>query len=76
MHGQQASTQWTSLAVQWLRLYFPMQEVQVQSLVRKLKSHMPRSQKTKTSNRSNTVTNSIKTLKMVHIQKKKKKNLK
>ena len=34
-----------------------------------LRSHMPHSQKTKTQNRSNIVTNSIKTLKMVHIKK-------
>ena len=32
---------------------------------------MPCGQKTKTENRNNIVTNSIKTLKMVHIQKKK-----
>ena len=31
-------------------------------------SHMPQGQKTKTSNGSNNVTNSIKTLKMVHIK--------
>ena len=30
---------WTSIAVQWLRLRLPMQGVQVQSLVRKLRSH-------------------------------------
>ena len=30
---------WTSLAVQWLRLRLPMQGVQVQSLVRELRSH-------------------------------------
>ena len=60
----------TSLVVQWLRLPFPMQEVWVQSLVRELRSNMPQSQKPKTSNRSNIVTNSIKTLKMVHIKKK------
>ena len=46
-----------------------MQGVQVPSLVRHLRSHMPHSQKTKTQNRSNIVTNSIKTLKMVHIKK-------
>ena len=38
----------TSLAVQWLRPCLPMQEVWVQSLVGDLRSHMPRSQKTKT----------------------------
>ena len=61
--------------VQWLRLPLPMQRVRVQSLVRKLRPHMPRGQKTKTYNRSNIITNPIKTLKMVHIQKKKKKAL-
>ena len=37
----------TSLAVQWLRLRLPMQGVQVQSLDRELRSHMPHHQKTK-----------------------------
>ena len=31
----------TSLVVQWLRLCLPLQTVQVQSLVEKLRSHMP-----------------------------------
>ena len=31
----------TSLVVQWLRLCSPVQGVQVRSLVRKLRSHMP-----------------------------------
>ena len=35
-------------------------------------SHMPQDQKTETKNRSNIVTNSIKTFKTVHIKKKKK----
>ena len=35
----------TSLAVQWLRLRLPMQGVQVQSLVRELRSHIPRGKK-------------------------------
>ena len=39
---------------------------------RELRSHMPQGQKTKTQNRSNLVTDSIKTLKMVYIKKKKK----
>ena len=38
----------TSLVVQWLRrIHFPRQGVQVQSLVGKLRSHMPWGQKTK-----------------------------
>ena len=37
----------TSLVVQWLRLCFYMQGVQVHSLVRQLGSHMPQDQKTK-----------------------------
>ena len=41
--------------------------VWVQSLVRELRHHMPHDQK---QNRSNTVTNSIKTFKMSHIKKK------
>ena len=59
----------TSLVVQWLRLCLPMQGVWVWSLVWELSSHMPHDQKTKTQNRSNTVTNSMKTLKMAHIKK-------
>ena len=55
--------------VQWLRLCLPMQGVQVQPLVGELRSHMPYDPKTKMQNRSNIVTNSIKTLKMVHIEK-------
>ena len=43
-----------------------MQGVWVWSLVGELRFYMPRGQKPKTSNRSNIVTNSIKTLKMVH----------
>ena len=54
-----------------------MKRVGVQSLLRELRPHMPCGQKAKTYDRSNTVTNSTKTLKMVHIKKKflKKKNL-
>ena len=37
-----------SRAVQWLGLHLPMQRVQVQSLVRKLRFYMPLGQKTKT----------------------------
>ena len=33
---------WTSLVVQWLRLYLPIQRVCVQSLVKELRSHMLR----------------------------------
>ena len=58
----------TSLAVQWLRL--PMQEVWVRSLVRELRPLASRDKKTKTQNRSNIVTDSIKTLETVHIKKK------
>ena len=47
-----------------------MQEDWVQFLVEELTSHMPLSQKTKTEDRSSIVTNLIKTLKMVHTQKK------
>ena len=46
-------------------------------LIGELRSHRPQGKKTKTlKKRRNTVTNSIKTFKMVHIQKKKKKILK
>ena len=60
----------TSLGVHWLRLHLPMQRVWVPSLVWELRSHMLCSKKNKTENRSNIVTNSIKTLKMIHIFKK------
>ena len=53
----------TFLVVQWLKLCLPTQWVYVQSLVRALRSHMPCGQTTKTWNRSNVVTNSIKTFK-------------
>ena len=39
-HHQAVSYTGTSLMVQWLRLCFPMQGAQVQSLVRELRSHM------------------------------------
>ena len=57
------------MAVQWLKLCLPMQELQVQSLGEELRSHVPLCQKVKTENRSNIVKNSIKTLKMAHIKK-------
>ena len=44
--------------------------VRVQSLVRKLRTYMPPGQKSKTKNRSNIVTDSLKTLRMVHIPQK------
>ena len=44
----------------------PMQGVR--ALTGEPRSHMPQGQKTKTENRNNIVTNSIKTLKMVHIK--------
>ena len=52
--------------VQWLRLGFPMQGVWVRSLVSELRPHVA-----KNENRCNIVTDSVKTLKMVHIKKKK-----
>ena len=55
--------------VQWLRLCLPMKGVAVQSLVGELRSHTPHGEKPKTLNRNNIVTNSIKTLKVIHIQK-------
>ena len=66
-------TAWDSLVVQWLGLGLPVQKVGVQSLVGELRSHMPHGQRTKTENRNHIVTNSIKTLKVVHIKIKKKK---
>ena len=60
----------TSLVVWWLRLCLPMQKVRVQSLVGDQRSHVPVTKKPKQRNRSNIVTSSIKTLKMVYIKKK------
>ena len=57
--------------VQWLRLHLPMRGVWVRSLVRELRSHIPCGQKNQKHKTSNTVTNSIKILKMVHVKKKK-----
>ena len=66
----------TSLAVQWLRLCFPKQQVGVWSLIRELRSYKPHSQNTKkTQNRSNIITNSIKILKVLHNKKFYKKNM-
>ena len=48
-----------------------MQGMWVKFLVRRLKSYLACRQKAKTQNRSNTGKNSIKTLKMIHIKKKK-----
>ena len=59
----------TSLMVRLLRLCLPIQAVQVQSPVRELRFHTSHGQNIKTPYRSNIVTNSIKTLKMVHIKK-------
>ena len=58
----------TSLVVQWLRFCLPMQEVQVQFLVGELRSPCASWPKTQNINsRSNIVTHSVKTFKMVHI---------
>ena len=61
----------TCPVVQWLRFCLPVQGVRVRSLIRELGSHMPHSQKIKIQNRSNIVTNSIKTLKSGPYYKKK-----
>ena len=50
----------TSLAFQWPRIRFLRQGVRVPSLIGDLRYHIPRGAKTKTSNRSSIVTNSIK----------------
>ena len=47
----------TSLVVQWLSVYLPMQRTQVQTLVRELRSHTPHVQTTKIENRANSVKN-------------------
>ena len=58
----------TSLVVQWLGLGLQMQEMRIQSVVRALRSHIPRGQKT--SNRSNIATDSIKIFKWSTLKKK------
>lgn len=65
----------TSLVIQWFRCCLPIRGMQIQSLVREVRSHMPASQKTQTQNRNNIVTSPIKTLKIVHIKKNLKKSL-
>ena len=56
----------------WLRLHLPMPVMWVRSLVGELRSHIASWPQNKNmSNRSSTVTN-MKTLKMVHILKKRK----
>ena len=51
----------TSLLVQWLKLYLPVQGVWVRTLVNKLRSHMSCSRKSK--HKTETEMNSIRTLK-------------
>jgi len=55
-----------SLVVQWLRLHLPMQEVWVKSLLRELR--YPHASWPKNQNINSITTNSIKTLKTVHIK--------
>ena len=66
----------TSLEIQWLSAALPMQGVLVWSLVGELRfpqASCPTPQKKQNrNNRSKIVANSVKTLKMVHIKKKKK----
>ena len=71
VNGKKAKEHWgTFLVEQWLKLCFPMQGVWVWSLVGELRSHTCLTLKNQNiNNRSNTVTNSIKTLKMVCIKK-------
>ena len=57
------------LMVQCLCLHLPVLGVQVRSLVRKLRCHMAHGQKNQNIKRSTITTNSIKTLKVVHIKK-------
>ena len=61
--------------VQSHELHLPMQEVGVQFLVGELRSCMPCSQETKVYNKSSVATNSVKTLKMVHVKKKKRQGM-
>ena len=56
------------MAVQQLKIHLPIQGVWLQSLVREISSDMPGGQKPKPKNRSDIVTNPMKTLNMVHIK--------
>ena len=58
----------TSLVVQRLRPHLPVHQVQVRSLLGELRTYMPLSQQN-INNRSNIVTNSIKTLKKTVMEK-------
>ena len=74
---QEYITDWgpgTSLVVQWVIRHLPVQGVQVQSLVRELRSQFLMAKKNKIWNRNNIAANSIKTLKMICIKKNLKKN--
>ena len=48
-----------SLVVQWLRLCLPAQGVCIPSLVRELRSHMPRGQKNKTHKKTEAILQQI-----------------
>ena len=67
--GNEAQHISISLVVHWLRFPLPMQRVRVRPLVGELSFYMPHGQKTKIKKkrRSNILTNSIKTLRMVFI---------
>ena len=60
----------TSLEVQWLKFCLTMRGVQVGSLVRKLKSHMPRGQKNQNIKQKWYCNKFNKNFKMVHTKKK------
>ena len=66
----------TSQTDQWASLHLPVQGLWVQSLVRELRSHMPCGQRNQNIKQQQYSNNSIKTLKMVYIKKKKIKVLK
>lgn len=63
----------SSLVVEWLRLHLPMLRVPVQSLVGKLRCHMPHGQKPNPTKKPFYKTEAVllinSTLKMVHIKK-------
>ena len=58
--------------VQWLQNLLSNTDAAVQPLVRELRSHMPQGQKKQNIKQKQYATDSIKTLKMAHIKKKKK----
>ena len=66
----QNKTLGTSLVIQWVWLHLPVRGVQVWSLIGEPRSHLPCGQRAKNVKQKQYLTNSVKTVKMVHVKKK------